>query len=65
MSNEQSSFEDLVDFYDQWPTIRDQVKTLSQGDTLTGEQAQILRLVFQIVDCVGPQDLTLEPRDTR
>lgn len=60
MGDEQTRFEDLVDFYNQWPTIRDQIKTLSQGDTLTGEQAQLLQWVFHVVDCVGPQDLTRE-----
>lgn len=57
MAEEKPNFEDLVDFYNQWPNLRGQVQSLSSGDTLTQDQARILQQVFHVVDCVGPQDL--------
>lgn len=57
MTEEKSNLEDLVDFYNQWPILREQVLTLSQGDTLTENQARILQQAFHVVNCVGPQDL--------
>ncbi len=61
MAKEKSDFEDLVDFYNQWPTLRDQLMPLTAGDTLSDEQARILQLLFHVVDCVGPQDLVRDP----
>lgn len=58
MTEKKPNFEDLVDFYNQWPILREQIETLSQGDTLTENQVRLLQQVFHVVDCVGPQDFT-------
>ncbi len=52
-----SGFDDLVEFYNQWPDLRGQIQQLLEDKRLAPEQREIVRSMMHVVDCVGPADL--------
>lgn len=57
MSAQKTPIEDLVEFYEQWPELRQHVKDLLQDDRLDDRQQAVIRSMMHVVDCVGPADL--------
>lgn len=49
--------DDLVEFYEQWPELRQHVKDLLQTERLDEQQKTVIRSMMHVVDCVGPADL--------
>jgi hypothetical protein len=60
MPDPQREIEDLVDFYDRWPELRDDICKLRAGEMVTADQAAIVRWMVFMVDRVGPSDLEPE-----
>ena len=52
-----NGFNDLQQFFEQWPASRDVVRSLSQSQRVTREEREILDMMQFIVDRVGPRDL--------
>lgn len=57
MRREKNGFEDLVEFYRQWPDLREKVERMIDCASLEAQDKNILRSMVHIVDCVGPADL--------
>ena len=49
--------QDLVDFYQQWPELREVAMTLSRDGRLDRTERVILQWMVRVVDRVGPVDL--------
>lgn len=49
--------EDLVDFYQQWPDLRDVAMNMSRDGRLDQKERVILQWMVRVVDRVGPVDL--------
>ncbi len=49
--------EDLVDFYQKWPDLRDVAMGLSRDGRLDRRERIILQWMVRVVDRVGPVDL--------
>lgn len=48
---------DLLDFYDRWPSLRQAMHALSEGTTLNERERETLSWLILLADRVGPTDL--------
>ncbi|WP_439521148.1 hypothetical protein [Marivita sp.] len=62
MSNKQAplAITDAVDFYRQWPTLRQRAERLIETKEVTDGDAELLHWMIKMVDMVGPQDIPQE-----
>ncbi len=51
---------DAVDFYKRWPQLRQNAENLLEAETVTEEDAEVLRWMIKVVDMVGPHDIGRE-----
>ena len=52
------SIEDLFDFYQRWPDLRPRMVRLAASACLEAEDRNILGTMIELVDRVGPNDLS-------
>lgn len=51
---------DLVEFYRQWPEMRQQARALQARTDIGEDDREILKWMICVVDRVGPSDLSEE-----
>jgi hypothetical protein len=51
---------DVVDFYRQWPELRERAEHLVETREMAQEDAELLRWMIKMVDMVGPNDIIRE-----
>ena len=54
------SIKDLFDFYQRWPDLRPRMVRLAASTSLDAEERTILGAMIDLVDRVGPSDLSLD-----
>jgi len=58
MQSGKNDIEDLIEFYNQWPELREVVQDILGNDALNLKQKEIIRSMMHVVDCVGPADFS-------
>ncbi len=56
---------DLVDFYHQWPDLRDVIMRLRDGPNVDDRETLILEWMILVMDRVGPADIETEAKEKR
>ncbi|WP_299784418.1 hypothetical protein [uncultured Marivita sp.] len=51
---------DVVDFYRQWPELRERAEQLVETREMAQEDAELLHWMIKMVDMVGPNDIIRE-----
>ncbi|MGJ8602777.1 MAG: hypothetical protein ACSHXH_01535 [Marivita sp.] len=58
--NAQVVIADAVDFYRQWPQLRERAEKLVETRDMAEEDAELLHWMIKMVDMVGPNDIAQE-----
>lgn len=56
---------DAVDFYEQWPILRQRAEKLVETQQMTKEDALLLHWMIRMVDMVGPRDIPSDDSSER
>jgi hypothetical protein len=57
LKKEAEPINDLLDFYDRWPSLRGSMQALSEDHSLSESQRETLSWLILLADRVGPADL--------
>lgn len=52
--------QDILEFFNQWPNLRNHVINLESGSNLTSDQIAIIHWMILTIDRVGPEDFNRE-----